>query len=74
MNEVESQFVKDLDLIKLPVNQDQELEDKMNKLEDAATEMFNKRCDRIEKDTLKTYLEKLKTRIGERKESKLMEN
>jgi hypothetical protein len=70
MNEAESQFVKDLDLIKLPVDQDQELEDKMKKSEDAVTKMFNKRCDRIEKDTLETYLKKLKTRIDERKVSK----
>ena len=47
-NEAESQFVKDLDLIKLPVDQDQELEVMMKESEDTAIEKFNERCYRIE--------------------------
>lgn len=74
LNEALSQFVMNLDKIQLPVDQDQELEDKIKKLEKAAKEKFNERCNCDQTEMRKTFLEELKIRIAETKERKVQEN
>ncbi len=69
---VESQFNAALDQIALPVDQDKELDFKMQAIEEAAKKEFNKRCNLNEKR--EEYLDKLKARIEARKETKRQEN
>ncbi len=68
LNDSETQFSQGLQLIKLPIELDKNLEEQMNKLEAAAIAKFNASC---EKNEIKeSYLNKLKTRIDDRKRGK----
>jgi hypothetical protein len=61
-----------LDAIGLPIEQDEDLTNKMNLLEQAALNLFDYRCNGIEtRDEVKN---KLKTRIDEHKALKLQSN
>ena len=72
LNESETQFTQGLDTIKLPVEHDKEFEEWMSKLEAVAIENYNVRCDKIE--IKNDFLERLKTRIDDRKKNKRQEN
>lgn len=74
LDESEEQFLKGMQTISLPVEQDKELEECMNKLEAVSVENFNQACKKIEIQIKSPYLDKLKTSIDERKKNKRQEN
>lgn len=72
LQESEDQFKEGLDAIGLPIEQDEDLTNKMNLLEQDALKLFDDRCNGIEtRDEVKN---KLKTRIDEHKALKLQSN